>query len=583
MRPRPDEYLITTSIGKVSRKFVWNSEEASDLDLPGGWTIEKAGDQLRIRDFSDRESQDFFAINSLIEGERQKINLPSAKAKNGKRPLAVELVKLKAPRPVYTALPAPNALHTPAPRQLCAFYGQRYFLIRYRPVATSFQISIGATPIFHYHKSTRGFVITSDHAGLKVSVGGRKAVIAPGQSVDLPEVDFFRATFITGVHWWRMRMVPTPDAQPPLETDESEEDLREKSRLTYSTVSFLSLFTVSMFAILFAAKFAPPAPKVVHADVVLRQPKIIPPLPEPPKIVEKEPPPPPPKVVEKEPPPKEKEPAPKKLVQKKPQPKKVVQKKEPSKPVAKAEPRSPRAPVVQKVVKEPPPETSKADQKAAEQQAQQQQLMKSLGFLSTSKSRPVDTANYDIKKGRFTNSPNVGGMTSKSNVLDNIAKGAAGDGNIKTRSAREVGSNVKFAKNDGKGLNDVQGKVSLRELASAGEPGGSLGNGKGMEMSGPGQLSESEIEKALAKFLSRFQYCYEKALLSDSGLSGNLVIQWTISASGSVKDSRVVKSQLNNKELHGCLTKILAEVPFPHPKGGLVQVKKTFSFTSSSI
>ncbi|OFZ16213.1 MAG: hypothetical protein A2Z20_00205 [Bdellovibrionales bacterium RBG_16_40_8] len=129
----------------------------------------------------------------------------------------------------------------------------------------------------------------------------------------------------------------------------------------------------------------------------------------------------------------------------------------------------------------------------------------------------------------------------------------------------------------------MQGRVSLNDLASAGSRGESLGGGSGIELSGPGEISESAIEKALSKFLSRFQYCYEKALLSDAGLSGNIVIQWDITTSGSAKNSRVVKSQLDSKQLQGCITGVLSEVPFPKPKGGSVTVKKTFSFTSSSI
>ena len=130
----------------------------------------------------------------------------------------------------------------------------------------------------------------------------------------------------------------------------------------------------------------------------------------------------------------------------------------------------------------------------------------------------------------------------------------------------------------------MQGKVSLTELVSKdGNPGDALGGGKGLELSGPGELSESEIEKALAKFLSRFQYCYEKALLTDSGLSGNLVVQWDVTVAGRADNSRVVKSQLNSKDLHACVMKVLGDVPFPKPKGGSVTVKKTFSFTSSSM
>ena len=212
-------------------------------------------------------------------------------------------------------------------------------------------------------------------------------------------------------------------------------------------------------------------------------------------------------------------------------------------------------------------------------------MLKSLNFLSTSKNRPtIDASSYESKEGKFSETGKSGTSltASKSNVLDKMVKGTPGDGAISTKSGRTIASKVSFGKN--KGLNDVQGKVSLSELSSKdGNPGGALGGGKGLEMSGPGSLTESQIEKALSKFLSRFQYCYEKALLSDSSLGGNLVVQWNVTEAGRAGSSRVVKSQLNNGDLHACVLKVLGEVPFPKPKGGEVVVKKTFSFSSASM
>ena len=213
-----------------------------------------------------------------------------------------------------------------------------------------------------------------------------------------------------------------------------------------------------------------------------------------------------------------------------------------------------------------------------------QQMVKSLGFLSTSSKRASkDPAKYEQKEGRFTDTPTVGGDVSKSTSLDKIVKDAPGDGSIHTNSSRTVSSSVDFGPRKGKGLNDVQGKVSLGELyASGGKLGESIG-GNGLSISGPGQISDGEIEKALAKYLQRFQFCYEKALLSDSSLGGKIVVQWTISTSGSGQSPKVLSSQMNNKDLHGCISKVIKEIPFPKPKGGTVQVKKTFAFSSSSL
>lgn len=594
---RSEDYLITTSVGNVSRKIVWHSDKAAFIDLPGGWEIEKVNGQIRIRDLAeediDRQLESALLIDTPYEGSSENFKLPPSKAWQ-KRALNIELHRLKPMQAVYMVKPQSHMLPVSGRQQLCAFYGQRYFLIRYRPVGASYKIMLGKVEIFNYGKSPSGTVhVWSAQDELKVKLDGKKIPVRVGQMLEMPEQEFFAATFVLGVHWWRFRMVPTPDALPPLETDESEEDLQEKKRFKTSAIGFLSFFLLASIAIYIFTLLHPPPPKIVKADVFIKQPKLIPPL-EAPK-----PPPPPP-----EPPQPEKivkQPEPHKKPKPKPEaPKKVVHKKQPPhkpkhiaeskaakpKPVnaKKAEP-APK-PVVTK--KQPTPKPSAnpgptaAQIKAAEQAAQQAQLVKSLGFLSSSSKRPsVDASNYE-KKGKFSNNPMVGGVASKSNVLDKMANEAPGDGTIKTRSARNFSAEVKFGK--GKGLNDVQGKVSLGELYSKdGTPGESIGGGKGIELSGPGEMAESLIEKALSKYLSRFQYCYEKALLSDASLGGNLVVQWDITTAGKTASPRVLQSQLNNKDLHACVLKVLKEVPFPKPKGGLVTVKKTFSFTSSTL
>jgi hypothetical protein len=587
VRPKPEEYLIRTKVGTAARKVIWRADEELDLDMPRAWRISKVNDDIVVRDVSDPDGSAFYTLPVIDDETEQSFALPAARRGPGsRRPLAVEIIKLKATRPVYVTPPTPSALTTPGPRQLCAFYGQRYFLIRYRPIGQERMVKLGSLNVFQYEKAGPGFAITAAHTGLRINVGGKKASLDVGRQVFLSDVDFYRSTLVLGIHWWRFRMVPTPDGQPPLETDETEDDLREKTRLHHSTVALLSFTALFLFASYFAAKLFPPPPKVLRTEVSIKQPKVMPAFDEPKKIE----PPPPPKIVEIEKP--KPKPQPKKVAKepppaKKPERKVAQRKLAPPRKIVRAErppppPLQPRPP--EKVVEQgPTPEQLLAAQKAKEQAAEQAQLVKSLSFLSTSKSATAsDPTKYESKTGKFANQSMVGGVVSKSNALDKIQKGAPGNGTINTKSGRGVASNVKFGNR--KGLNDVEGKVSEGELYSKnGNPGESLGGGKGLELSGPGELSESQIEKALAKFLSRFQYCYEKALLTDSSLGGTVAVQWTVTASGHTSDSRIVKSQLNNAELHSCVLRILGEVPFPKPKGGSVTVKKTFSFSSSSI
>jgi hypothetical protein len=178
-----------------------------------------------------------------------------------------------------------------------------------------------------------------------------------------------------------------------------------------------------------------------------------------------------------------------------------------------------------------------------------------------------------------------GGLPGTTSAISQMAKENTGDGVIATRGARNIASASGVAGGHGKGLNEVQGKVSLNALygSGSGDELAAAAGGGGMSVSGPGQLSDSAIEKALAKYLQKFQYCYEKALLADSTLGGVVQIQWTINMGGSVSDARIVRSAMNNSALHSCLLGVLSRITFPSPTGGAVTVKKPFKFTSSSI
>jgi hypothetical protein len=468
------------------------------------------------------------------------------------------------------------------PKQLMLFYGERYYLVRYRPVPKSYLVD----GIFQFTKTATGYEVTASVQGVRLKTATQRLNLPMAHKAEMTEQAFFSATFIYGVHWWRFRMVPTPDSTPPVETEETEEEVREEVRFQQSALAFLLIFTITLFSMYKKALSEKPAPKIIAA-VEIKAPKVIPPTKE--ELKPKPPPPPPPEPpkevveVKPEPEPPKPEPKPKKVAKKKAKEPKIAKMKPPKEPPASA-PEPPPAPV--KTAKaEPPANTGNAAaEKAKETAAMKQQLMKSLGFISTSSKRVAkDPSTYEQKEGRFTDTPVLGGDVSKSNSLDKVMKDAPGDGNIRTNSARTVASSVNFAGRKSKGLNDVQGKVSLGELYAGGAKLGDSLGGNGLSVSGLGAVSEGEIEKILQKYVQRFQFCYEKALLSDSSLGGKVVVQWTISTAGKGQDPKVVSSQMNNNDLHNCIGKVLKEIPFPKPKGGTVQVKKTFAFSSSTL
>jgi hypothetical protein len=156
----------------------------------------------------------------------------------------------------------------------------------------------------------------------------------------------------------------------------------------------------------------------------------------------------------------------------------------------------------------------------------------------------------------------------------------AGDGPINTRGVNAVKMGKVF-QGGGTGTG-VRGNVDASRVHGQGTLAGNLARG-GMTLSGDGQISQSELEKVLAKYIDKLRYCYEKALLYDPGLAGQITLGWVISPGGGASNVKVLSSQMSNQGLHSCLAGVISGIRVPSPSGGSVMVKYPFVFTSSAI
>lgn len=585
---KPENYIVKTSIGRASRKLIWQTDEVLPLDYPIGWVIQKEEKGLRIYDFSEKSPEKQNSDSIMVFNDEWPdllhVELPPSAAGQGRRALSIDITRVKPLRPLYLPSPQVSNGQFDFQRELYMYYGTRYFLVRYRPVGLNYTAHVGGTLAFSYNKIPTGYLITSHQDDLRVRVPRRgKKRLEIGEEITLTDHEFFQATFICAIHWWRFNYVATPNNLPPLTTDESADDLREKKRFQKSVQFFILAFLVAT-ANLMLFTSAPP-PKVIETQVAIKQPKIIlrkeefklkPTPTPPPQVVKLDPP--------KEKPKPESKPAPKKVVEKKPPPKKIAAapknapKAEKPKPPPVVKSPAPPAPGLVAKVATPAPAPPPPNPNA--------QILKSLSFLSPSKNRPAAvTPQYADKSNKFKGTTPFVGGGSKNSVINDIASNTSSDSNISTKSARTVAGEINFGSGNGpgKGLNQVQGKVSANELYNPNAKlGGGLG-GSGLNISGTGEVSDSEIEKALSKFLSRFQHCYEKALLSDASLGGDIRIRWTIQTSGKAASPKVIQSQMKNEGLNSCLFGVLKEIPFPKPKGGTVNVEKTFNFKSATL
>jgi hypothetical protein len=210
-----------------------------------------------------------------------------------------------------------------------------------------------------------------------------------------------------------------------------------------------------------------------------------------------------------------------------------------------------------------------------------------LGFMANAASTTaVKSGDYN-KEGKeiaYADSAGTSELakaTGKSSALGTLAKPGQGDGTIATRSGRQINGSALNGTANGAGSGKVLGRV---RVGGSGPGDGSFGIAQGgMRVEGQGSISQSALEAVMKKNLEKFQYCYEKALLSDSTLSGSVMLSWVISLQGKASSVNVIKSQMHSEGLHGCMSKEIQKISFPSPTGGSVIVKYPFNFSSSSL
>ena len=95
-----------------------------------------------------------------------------------------------------------------------------------------------------------------------------------------------------------------------------------------------------------------------------------------------------------------------------------------------------------------------------------------------------------------------------------------------------------------------------------------------------GDLDKARFEQVVNQHMDEIQRCYEVRLLSNPGLEGRMVVDWTISPTGSVTLARLVASSIPSPALAGCVLARIRTWRFPRPTGGSVKVRYPFVFRS---
>jgi hypothetical protein len=93
-----------------------------------------------------------------------------------------------------------------------------------------------------------------------------------------------------------------------------------------------------------------------------------------------------------------------------------------------------------------------------------------------------------------------------------------------------------------------------------------------------GGMSREMVKRVIDQHLEEITYCYETALMTNPSIMGRIVFEWKILMDGQVGEIRIVASNVNSHEIHGCIKSSIKSWQFPRPIGAEVIVSYPFVF-----
>jgi hypothetical protein len=93
-----------------------------------------------------------------------------------------------------------------------------------------------------------------------------------------------------------------------------------------------------------------------------------------------------------------------------------------------------------------------------------------------------------------------------------------------------------------------------------------------------GFLSREQIERVVRRHTRGIRYCYERELMDDPELEGQITANWTIDLDGTVSRRSIESNTMGNRNVESCLLREVGRMRFPEPDGGMVVVRYPFTF-----
>ncbi len=97
---------------------------------------------------------------------------------------------------------------------------------------------------------------------------------------------------------------------------------------------------------------------------------------------------------------------------------------------------------------------------------------------------------------------------------------------------------------------------------------------------GQGSIDKAAVLRVIQSHIGEIQYCYEKQLRVQSGLSGRVQLEWTINTDGRVSIVKNKQSTLKSAAAITCMMGKVKTWKFPKPTGGSVIISFPFVFNT---
>jgi TonB family protein len=96
-----------------------------------------------------------------------------------------------------------------------------------------------------------------------------------------------------------------------------------------------------------------------------------------------------------------------------------------------------------------------------------------------------------------------------------------------------------------------------------------------------GGLSADKINAVIKEAKHQVRNCYSRALKSNPGLTGKVIIRFEIAKNGNVTAAESARgSTLTDAKVVACVTSVIKTLKFPPPEGGIARVTYPFLFAA---